>query len=374
MNKEKKEEIKEKNENENNNNNKADIKELEKVELSNQKIKDEDIQKDKIDSNLDKDVDNVTQAKDMQKELNKNETINITEDKKDEKNVDNNRLANKEENIVINNTNIIEDKKDEKNIDSNETENKKENIDIKNTNEDDENKIDLLKKENMELIKEINILKENDKLLNQELDDYEKEAKESEIEVNMLRENNKKLLEELEQYKNQFNEYSKGEKNLGPNSMLNTIKENNDYSNNNDIFAKIYRSFADKILFKKKVKLYINMIVAQKIEQLLIENNKLNNDKISLIERVNILTELLNHPEDIGKYVDEEGNLNMPEYENYEDINLDNKNINIEKEGENNDQIIEDDNNNVEDKKDKENNDQLTKEDNNDEEDKNDNK
>ena len=62
------------------------------------------------------------------------------------------------------------------------------------------------------------------------------------------------------------------------------------------------------------------MIVAQKIEQLLIENNKLNNDKISLIERVNILTELLNHPEDIGKYVDEEGNINMPEYENYEDI------------------------------------------------------
>ena len=226
----------------------------------------------------------------------------------------------------------------------------------------------------MELIKEINILKENDKLLNQELDDYEKEAKESEIEVNMLRENNKKLLEELEHYKNQFNEYSKGGKNLRPNSIINTIKKNNDSSNINDIFAKIYRSFADKILFKKKVKLYINMIVAQKIEQLLIENNKLNNDKINLIERVNILTELLNHPEDIGKYVDEDGNLNMLEYENDEDINLDNKNIYIEKEGEHNDQIIDDYNNNEEDKKEKENNDQKTKEDNNDEEDKNDNK
>ena len=111
------------------------------------------------------------------------------------------------------------------------------------------------------------------------------------------------------------------------------------------------------------------MIITQKIESLLFENNKLNNEKINLIEKVNILTELLNHPEDIGKYVDENGNLNIaPEYDNDEEINFDNKNIIIEKDGDNKDQSIKDEvknNKEIEKNKEKENSEQIIKDEDN---------
>ena len=90
-------------------------------------------------------------------------------------------------------------------------------------------------------------------------------------------------------------------------------------------------------MLKNKFKLYLNMFVSQKIEALLIENHKLTTEKMELNEKVIILTELLNNPENIGKYVDEEGNLNFnlneeeQQYEGGEDIQYqNNENINDE--------------------------------------------
>ena len=66
------------------------------------------------------------------------------------------------------------------------------------------------------------------------------------------------------------------------------------------------------------------------------ENNKLNEEKMELNEKIVILTDLLNNPENIGKYVDEEGNLNFnlqeeQQYEGNEDIpNQNNENIDDE--------------------------------------------
>ena len=80
-------------------------------------------------------------------------------------------------------------------------------------------------------------------------------------------------------------------------------------------------------------------------------------------------------PSLIPSICDENGNLNIPqEYDNYNDndkeINFDNKNIIIEKDGENKDQLIKDeDKNNIEInsiKYDKENGDEIIKDENND--------
>ena len=86
-------------------------------------------------------------------------------------------------------------------------------------------------------------------------------------------------------------------------------------------------------MLKNKVKLYLNMMVTQKMEDLIIENNKLSNEKNELNDRVIFLTELLNNPENIAKYIDEDGNINLNieeehhyENENNEDINYENNN------------------------------------------------
>ena len=117
-------------------------------------------------------------------------------------------------------------------------------------------------------------------------------------------------------------------------SRLNTIKENE--NDNATEFIKYIKIIVDKIMLKNKFKLYLNMYVSQKIEDLLIENHKLNTEKMELNEKILILTELLNNPENIGKYVDEDGNLNFhlneeQQYEGDENIEYqNNENINDE--------------------------------------------
>ena len=64
-------------------------------------------------------------------------------------------------------------------------------------------------------------------------------------------------------------------------------------------------------MLKNKIKLYLNLMVSQKNEGLLIGNQKLNNEIMKLKEKVNILTHLLNNPVNIKKYLDENGNLNF---------------------------------------------------------------
>ena len=56
------------------------------------------------------------------------------------------------------------------------------------------------------------------------------------------------------------------------------------------------------------------------MESLIIENTKLNGERMELIQKVEILTELINNPESMSKYVDENGNINIP-YEIAEDNN-----------------------------------------------------
>ena len=110
-------------------------------------------------------------------------------------------------------------------------------------------------------------------------------------------------------------------------------------------------------------------MVSQKTEGLLIENQKLNNEIIELKEKVNILTDLLNNPENIEKYVDENGNLNFDfqeeqqyenennevlkyinnntNYYNNEDIQYNIKALNQNNENENEDEKLIYDNNNI---------------------------
>ena len=140
----------------------------------------------------------------------------------------------------------------------------------------------------------------------------------------MLKDNNNQLLKEIEKLKKKC---EKREKNIA----LNTIKESE--NENGEEFLKLFKGFVDKIMLKNKVKLYLNMMVTQKMEDLIIENNKLNNEKNELNDRVIFLTELLNNPENIAKYIDEDGNINLNieeehhyENENNEDINYENNN------------------------------------------------
>ena len=65
------------------------------------------------------------------------------------------------------------------------------------------------------------------------------------------------------------------------------------------------------------------------MESLIIENTKLNGERMELNQKVEILTELINNPESMSKYVDENGNINIP----YE-ITDDNNNL-YEKDNEN---------------------------------------
>ena len=142
----------------------------------------------------------------------------------------------------------------------------------------------------------------------------------------MLKQNNEALLLELETLKKNNKEREIKF------SRLNTIKENE--SDNAPEFIKYIQNVVNKIMLKNKFKLFLNMLISQKIEALLIENHKLNTEKMELNEKIIILTDLLNNPENIGNYVDEDGNLNLnlqeeQQYDGNEDIQYqNNENIN----------------------------------------------
>ena len=68
------------------------------------------------------------------------------------------------------------------------------------------------------------------------------------------------------------------------------------------------------------------------MENLIIENTKLNAERMELNQKVEILTELINNPESISKFLDENGNINI-QYEAGEDnmqYNNENQMENIE--------------------------------------------
>ena len=193
--------------------------------------------------------------------------------------------------------------------------NDKKNEEIKSIDNKETGDIESIKNENANLKNQIETLNQNIKDLNQELDAYEKEAIESEQEVNMLKENNKNLLIIRDQLMKEID-------NFKINTNTNEIKEENKIPENKilnkaTLFMQKLKNFSDKIIFKNKIKLYIDMISTQRMEHLIIENAKLNHEKSELSQKVEILTELINNPESISKYIDENGNININiQYEN----------------------------------------------------------
>ena len=285
-NKIKQKEIKEENNNKDNNNLLTmKISDLEK-ELSNQKIKNEELKKDLSAFNVEK-QEFITQIQNLQNELNNKSDM----------------TSKVEEN---NNNNFVGGK----------TNKEKEKIET-----DD---IESIKNENMNLKNEILKLNENIKELNQELDAYEKEALESEQEVNMLKETNNnltlirdQLMQELETLKNNTNTNNINQFNQEENKIN---EANKDIKDINKLFTKKLKSYVDKTIFKNKIQLYIDLLSTHKMESLIIENTKLNGERMELNQKVEILTELINNPESMSKYVDENGNINIP-YEITDDNN-----------------------------------------------------
>ena len=82
------------------------------------------------------------------------------------------------------------------------------------------------------------------------------------------------------------------------------------------------------------------MLSTHKMENLIIENTKLNGEKMELNQKVEILTELINNPESMSKYVDENGIINIP-YESAEDNNI------YENDNEHQNNLEDKDNNNI---------------------------
>ena len=174
--------------------------------------------------------------------------------------------------------------------------------------------IESLKKENNTLIEEINKLKENEILLNGELDDYEKEAKDSEKEINMVRYENQVLISELEKLK-----------------KSNDIVDNKNITDDNRIifFTNIIENAIYKTIIKNKFRFFLNMLIMDS-KYLLIEINKLNNERNELNERVLVLTDLINNPENMDKFIEENENINEQDNENHEEIEYENYNNNYE--------------------------------------------
>jgi chromosome segregation ATPase len=174
--------------------------------------------------------------------------------------------------------------------------------------------IESLKKENNTLIEEINKLKENEILLNGELDDYEKEAKDSEKEINMVRYENQVLISELEKLKKSYD-----------------IVDNKNITDDNRIifFTNIIENAIYKTIIKNKFRFFLNMLIMDS-KYLLIEINKLNNERNELNERVLVLTDLINNPENMDKFIEENENINEQDNENHEEIEYENYNNNYE--------------------------------------------
>ena len=141
------------------------------------------------------------------------------------------------------------------------------------------------------------------------------------------------LMKELETLKNNTNNTNQIEKE--ENKI--TERDNKDIKK---LFTQKLKSYVDKTIFKNKIQLYIDMLSTHKMENLIIENTKLNGEKMELNQKVEILTELINNPESMSKYVDENGIINIP-YESAEDNNI------YENDNEHQNNLEDKDNNNI---------------------------
>ena len=151
--------------------------------------------------------------------------------------------------------------------------------------------------------------------------------------MNILRETNNnlvlvrdQLIKEIETFKNNQNN-----KVQTKNEII-SEKDEETKENNEALFTQKLKKYADKVLFKNKTQLYINLLSTHKMENLIIENTKLNAERMELNQKVEILTELINNPESISKFLDENGNINI-QYEAGEDnmqYNNENQMENIE--------------------------------------------
>ena len=92
--------------------------------------------------------------------------------------------------------------------------------------------------------------------------------------------------------------------------------------------SKLFKDYIDqKYILKQESNMRMNNLINQidlyenkidklqtKISEVENENAKLNSEKIELNQKVEVLTEIINNPESFNKYVDENGNINLPYY------------------------------------------------------------
>ena len=130
----------------------------------------------------------------------------------------------------------------------------------------------------------------------------------------MVRYENQVLISELEKLK-----------------KSNDIVDNKNITNDNRIifFTNIIENAIYKTIIKNKFRFFLNMLIMDS-KYLLIEINKLNNERNELNERVVILTDLINNPENMDKFIEENENMNEQDNDNHEEIEYGNDNNNYE--------------------------------------------
>ena len=117
----------------------------------------------------------------------------------------------------------------------------------------------------------------------------------------MVRYENQLLMSELEKLKKSYD-----------------IVANKDITDDNRIifFTNIIESAIYKTIIKNKFRFFLNMLIMDS-KYLLIEMNKLSNERNELNERVVVLTDLINNPENMDKFIEENENMNEQDNDNY---------------------------------------------------------
>ena len=130
----------------------------------------------------------------------------------------------------------------------------------------------------------------------------------------MVRYENQVLISELEKLKKSYD-----------------IVDNKNITDDNRIifFTNIIENAIYKTIIKNKFRFFLNMLIMDS-KYLLIEINKLNNERNELNERVLVLTDLINNPENMDKFIEENENINEQDNENHEEIEYENYNNNYE--------------------------------------------
>ena len=130
----------------------------------------------------------------------------------------------------------------------------------------------------------------------------------------MVRYENQVLISELEKLKKSYD-----------------IVDNKNITDDNRIifFTNIIENAIYKAIIKNKFRFFLNMLIMDS-KYLLIEINKLNNERNELNERVLVLTDLINNPENMDKFIEENENINEQDNENHEEIEYENYNNNYE--------------------------------------------